>query len=508
MTSRLTPRQRKEAEYEQLFKQLPEHTLKKAWRELVLNDLYFLLYYACGRNDIRNDWLFNRCNEVQKEPNFRLDLWCREHYKSTIITYGLTMQDMLYDPEVTIGLFSITAPTAKKFLEQIRQEFTKNNFLKWLFDDVLWSRPQKDAPKWSKDEGLVLKRQGNPKEATLEAHGLTDSLPTGRHFNIRIYDDVIDARNVSNSEMIQKAIENWELSLALGSAQPTTRYGKASIQRYIGTRYHFNDPYGEIKKRGVAIPRVYPGTDNGQIDGNPVFWTQEYLNDMRDWMGRYTFSCQVLQDPVADEQQGFSRDWLQFWKADHVSHLNLYLLCDPASQKKRMSDYTAFAVIGLGGDGNMYVVSLFRDRLNLTERTNWLLWLHRQYQPLAVGYEKYGKDSDIEHIEYVMERENYRFPIVALGGHVHKEDRIKRLVPDCEQYRFYLPMHCLHTNYEKKQEDMTKVFINEEYVPFPVGLHDDMLDCISRIKEQDLAAKYPKSKAARKIRRPRNARVV
>jgi hypothetical protein len=43
---------------------------------------------------------------------------------------------------------------------------------------VLWADPVKESPKWSEDEGIVVKRKGNPKEATVEAWGWsTASLP-------------------------------------------------------------------------------------------------------------------------------------------------------------------------------------------------------------------------------------------------------------------------------------------------------------------------------------------
>jgi len=465
--------------------------VEPALAELGRRDLFFLLVYLCERKDIDHDWLFERCMEVRKNPNGYLDLWAREHYKSTIITFGLTIQDVLNDPEITIGIFSITRPSAKKFLSQIREELGTNKKLKQLYSEILWANPNKQAPKWSLDDGIRVKRRGNPKEETIEAHGLVDGMPTGRHFKIRVYDDVIDEDNVRNPDMIKKATKSWELSLNLGSAQPCRMYSEINIERYAGTRYHYNDCYAEIMRRKAAIKRVYPGTADGTPKGDPVLWTREFMARKRRTMGSYVFACQILQDPKADEVQGFKRDWLNMYKRIDPDALNLYLLCDPAGEKKKSNDYTVQLIIGLGSDQNYYLVDGIRSRLNLSERTKKIFQFHRKYRPINVGYEKYGKDSDIEHIEDKQEILNYRFHVEALGGPTPKFDRIRKLIPLFEAGRFYLPEKLMFLDNEGKQRDLIKEFIDEEYDAFPVAVHDDILDCMARIVDDKLGAEFP-----------------
>lgn len=461
-------------------------------RELCRADLFYLLSVVLNRPDIERQWLFDRCREVQAAPDDHLDLWAREHYKSTIITFGLTIQEILRNPEITIGIFSHTRPIAKGFLRQIKREFEGNQTLKQLFPEIFWANP-KDAPKWSEDDGIIVQRRSNPKEATVEAWGLVDGQPTSKHFSLLIYDDVVTRESVTSPDMINKTTEALELSYNLGS--------DGGRRRFIGTRYHFADTYKTLIDRGTAKPRIYAGTDDGTPDGEPVLLSRERMAEKRRDMGPYTFACQILQNPVADSTHGFRREWLRHYSNADAAGMNVYLLVDPASEKKSGSDYTAMWVIGLGQDGNYYALDMLRDRLSLTERADHLFALHRKWRPLRTAYEKYGLQADIEHMRDRMERESYRFEIIEIGGPLKKTDRIKRLVPVFEQGRFWMP-HSLHrTNYEGRVIDLVHTFIESEYMAFPVGEHDDMLDAAARIVDDQLGAVWPMPVKRERVRR-------
>ncbi|HNX02866.1 MAG TPA: hypothetical protein PKM71_04305 [Candidatus Cloacimonas sp.] len=467
----------------QLYKETLESGDTEALRRLCREDLFFLILIACKRSDINKDWLYARCREVEANPDGYLDLWAREHYKSTIITFGKTIQDILNDPEITVGIFSHTRPIAKSFLTQIKRELEINSFLKDLFPEILYQNPTKESPRWSLDDGIIVKRNNNPKESTVEAWGLVDGQPTSKHFSHLIYNDVVTKESVSTPEMIAKVTEAWGLSLNLGSQD--------CKRRHEGTRYHSNDTYKTIMDRGSAIPRIYPATDNGTLGGKPVLLTQQQFDKKVNDMGSYVASCQLLQNPLADNVMGFKPDWLKYYVEADTDNMNIFILVDSASKKKLNNDFTVMAVIGLGADKNYYLLDGIRERLNLTERTNKLFELYNKWNPLNTGYEEYGLSCDIEHIQFVQEQRKYRFEITPLGGSMSKLDRIRRLVPVFENKRFYLPKKIIFVSVDGKEHDFIREFIDNEYSTFPVCSHDDMFDCIARILEQDLQATFP-----------------
>jgi len=238
-------------------------------------------------------------------------------------------------------------------------------------------------------------------------------------------------------------------------------------------------------------------------------WSDETAEAKRKELGDYIFSCQILLDPVAASSQRFKEEWLRFWDAENLRNLNIYIVVDPAgSQKKKDSDYTVFNVFGVDSLDNRLIIKLVRDRLNLVERTNMLFELMRQYpRVIKVGYEQVGMQADIEHIQYRMKQENFRFTIVPLGtarritsaankqvgGKVKKEDAISALVAPFEAGRIYLPYHCWYTDYSGAVKDMTRVFIDEEYLKWYPGAqcHDDMFDTMHMMFHQDLDVRVP-----------------
>ena len=417
----------------------------RAW--LGRNDRYFLLTRILHRLDAFHPWLYARCREVEAAPDGYLDLWAREHYKSTIITFAGIVQEIARDPEITIAIFSHTKPVARKFLNQIKKEMESNVELQETYPEVFWADPKRMAPQWSEEKGLIVQRKTNPKEATLEAHGLVDGQPTGAHFMLRVYDDVVTLESVNTPEQVQKTTTAWELSDNLGAR------GENGLLRswHVGTRYSFADTYQVIIDRGALKVRIYAATDNGLMDGIPVFLSPAAWADKRLKQSEAVIACQQLQNPAAGTQAMFSKDWLKFIDI-RPSTLNVYIMCDPAHSKKKDSDNTAFAVIGVDAANNKYLLDGFRHKMGLKERWEALRGLRRVWmrqpgvQMVKCGYERYGMQADMEYFKLEMERDKEAFEVIELNwtsdGTKAKDDRVQRLQPDFKGGKFYLAMVC------------------------------------------------------------------
>ena len=500
---------------------------------LGLIDRFFLLTVLLRRPDMSHPWLYSRCREVEADPDGCLDLWAREHGKSSIITFAGGIQEALRDPEITIGLFSHTRGIAKGFLRWIMRELQDNDDLKRLYPDVLWADPERQAPKWSESDGIVLRRRSNPKEATIEAWGLVDAMPTSRHYALRIYDDVVVKESVTTPEMVRKTIEARQLSDNLGKM--------GGREWNIGTRYSFADPYQDMIDRQVVTVRLHPATEDGQLDGAPVLLTEEAWEDKKRKQP-LTVAAQMLQNPAAGQQGMFDLTWLKAYEVRPLT-LNIYILCDPSKGRTSRSDRTAMAVIGVDAAQNKYLLDGYRHRMDLDQRWKAVKGLHRRWKSapdvkaVFVGYEQYGMQSDLEYFEERMRVEHYTFAIEELAwpreGQHSKEDRVGRLVPDVKSGAFFVPCVVRHEtlgncswNFDKaagntlytpwkgdtkaqrnisdrgqqfrvaspivrkdeagKPYDLTAALI-EELLYFPFGKFKDLVDAASRIYDMDPA---------------------
>jgi len=426
------------------------------------------------------EYPFNFCKMVEEDPD-RLWLVARGHMKSLTITVAQNIQDVMNDPEISVALISYNLRIAKSFLTQIKNILEDNFWLKTLFPEILYKNPKKSAKRWNEQDGICVKRKTNRKEETFYGFGLVDSQKTGYHSEIHSFDDMVNENSVTGEDMISKTTARWELSDNLKMMTE-----KGTRKRYVGTRYHLYDTYATIMKRGIPYI-IIPATDDGTLDGSPIFLSEFQWEQMKKNQGSHTTYLQNLLNPKGSKERQLDEDDLQtygrFTKEQIREELITYILVDPANEKKKKSDYSAFIVVGAGNNGKVYILDIVRDKLNPTERIDMLFELHKEFKPIKVGYEKYGLQSDIHHIKEEMNKRMHHFVIEELGGQVSKEDRIRNsLQPLLEASRLYILPELWYKDYEGNTVDLIESF-KVEMESFPVGEHDDMLDALARISD-------------------------
>lgn len=478
-------------------------------RALCLVDRFYLLVKVCKRVDMLDPWLYARCREVERDPEGFLDLWAREHYKSTIITFGGTIQAILNDPEITIGIFSHSNKIAEPFLRQIKTELETNETLKALFPNILYKNPGKEATQWSLN-GITVKRKSNAKENTVEANGLVDGQPIGKHYRLRIYDDVVVPESVSTAEQVQKTTNAYSMSQSLGTV--------GGAEWMAGTRYSYADTYSWILERGGLKTRMHPATEDGTKEGKPVLFSQEEWDKRCAKNTDSDIACQYLQDPLSGTQRMFNVEDVRVYEI-RPSILNVYIMCDPARSRKKSSDNTAITVIGVDYAMNKYLLDGFNHKMDLKERWEKFAGMYMRWkqmpgvQNVYMGYEIYGAQADMDYFQEQMKLpDRPRFDVVELAwprdGEGSKTDRVQRLGPDLKTGKVWVPYDTdpkkltrnqrtmLDQGYEfrvakpiKRTDENGRVYnLTEQFKHqvhfFPYGLKD-LIDAASRIYDME-----------------------
>lgn len=412
--------------------------------------------------------------------------------KSTYVSVVFPAYAMGKKPGTRIILGSYASAIAWKQSRRTRQ-IVKSAKYQPIFGTALQHGNQ-SVEEWSLDNG-----------SEYMAGGILAGM-TGNRASMIIVDDPVSGREDAESETIRKKTRDAYQDDLM------TRLIPGGSQIIVQTRWHEDDLSGGILPEGwdgqsgniqgrdgqtwhvLCLPAICDREDDplGRAIGAPL-WPEWFKDDhFEKFRGNpRTWSALFQQKPRPSEGAEFKKAWQQNYLTAPKG-TNKLILVDPSSGKhKDRGDFSTLWVIGLAFDRNAYILDCIRDRLNLTERVAALMDLHRKHRPLAVRYEQYGLQADIEAVLQEQERQQYRFKITEVGGGTKKEDRIRRLVPWFEGGRIYAPHTLPYTDTTGKQIDLMKVFWEQEYAAFPVGRHDDMLDALARLDEPGMKLPWP-----------------
>jgi phage terminase large subunit-like protein len=432
-------------------------SLLETERRLGLEDFDFFNEHILGCRDLA-EVHHELCHREQFGPKKQLTLIPRGHLKSTICTVGYTVWSIIKNPNIRILILNAKQDNAESFLTGIKGHFEGNEKLRHFYGDFV-------GKKWNEGEIVVAKRTVVLKEPTVLCAGVGASV-VSKHFDLVIADDVVNETNTTTVDQIKKTIDWWGLMQSCGDGDQTQWI-------IIGTRYHYDDLYGNIIANksdmyDVYIRKVY---ENGVLI-YPQKFTDTGIEEIKREQGSYIYSCQYLNEPVDDESAIFRKSWLKYYEEDDLAvagRTNTFITIDPAVAEGTQADETCFAINRVDQFGNWWV-KLISGKMTPKELIDKMFYLDEMYQPMQMGIELHALQKILKYqIEDEMRLRDSWLPIVELKPDTRtKKERIRGLQPRFEYGTIYL----------EKNTHETNKFV-DQYLRFPKASHDDMLDALA-----------------------------
>lgn len=436
------------------------------------------------------------------------------HAKSDIVTKAFSCWYMARNPGKNVILFSHTEPLAADFGGKIRDQMRESQQHAQIFPEVT-VRPTYKA------KNFFRTTKGND----FYAFGM-DGGAIGRRADLIIIDDPIRDLQDALSDTVQSALHNTYKAVVSTRLRPK---GKLVM---CMTRWAVRDlPARILEEEGnlwhvLALPaqKHVDGCTGGECDC-PYLWESYYGRLKYDTakLDSYLWDAQWQQVPRPALNQGFQEEWLRFYlpmgaqpqyrEGDGASlptlvaapvdyqklfKFNTYMLVDPAMGKEAAHDRTCILVMAAGPEGRLFLVDAVLDRLDPGERIDHLLRLARLWKPKQIVYEEYALTADSYFLNIALKEQGITDLVVTSvgrkassfsGGRLKKHDRIMQLVPDFRDGRIWLPKKMVRELLDGTKFDIINYFINREYLPYAGEgsiAHDDMLDCMSRIRDPEV----------------------
>ena len=425
------------------------------------------------------------CHFVQDERRKKkLILIPRNHLKTKLISVGYSLFRIAEDAKVRILIYSATWQMAVDIVSQIQRQLAKNEKFINLFGTL-----SEGAKEWSQDR--IRLSINDRREPTVTAAGIDNNL-VGGHYDLIIFDDVVNRDNIGTADQIQKVIRRYNDSLDL--LEPG---GQIIV---VGTRWHDSDLYGWILSPDnlvlptydVMVKQAYEG-DLQTGDNFETIWPGKF--ERRDLLERLNsegwahFSAQYLNNPVPEQDAIFKRSWFQYYEDLEGKLLNKFMAVDPAISEAKYADYTAMVVVGVDQYNLIYILDVVRARLLPNDIIKEIFRLVNRWQLSSVAIEIVAFQKTLAYsMREEMKRRNKLFHIEEVKPYDRsKDERIKGLQPLYENGKIY-HNKLLPNNY----------FLEDELTRYPRGTHDDCIDALSYLKDIIFPAKQKVSPFGRR----------
>jgi len=333
---------------------------------------------------------------------------------------------------------------------------------------------------------------------------------SGRPANLLIVDDPVKAREEAESATMRNKIWDYYNSALTTRLQPEED-GTLAKQIVILTRWHPDDLAGRLMETddwdegrwlhinfpaikttesGVLRPVTELPSDDpryvptGQLSKvNPpkrhykqqveeALWPERFPLDelkRRERMNQREFASLYQQTPYIEGGNILKAEWWKFYTEEEQPKRfsSIVVGADTAFKKTETADYSAFVVVGLAHNGDMYILEVIRNKWDFPELKKIAVevnnkWRGRGLRGLYIEDKASGQSLIQE-----LKRES-GISVIPYKVNTDKVARINTIAPFIEGGRVYLP----------KEASWLDAFMDES-LTFPNGKYDDQIDAIS-----------------------------
>lgn len=231
----------------------------------------------------------------------------------------------------------------------------------------------------------------------------------------------------------------------------------------IMQRLHDDDPSAHLLKGGdgkiwhhldlpVLIPEVERDYPSEWKNGRPITYSLppgplwKWKHDRKEIeelkADEYTFNSQYMQRPSPAEGGIFKKHWWRYYT--EVPKLRLIVIyADTATKKKTSNDPTVFGLFGLGYDKKIYVLNIFRERMETPEmieaaRDYW----NKYRKPLnknIVGATTFKVEDKSSGTYLIQQFKREGIPVQEIPRNVDKVQRAVLVAPEIAKGNVLLP---------------------------------------------------------------------
>lgn len=456
--------------------QLPQD-IRQDIAERLKVDLYSFAH-MCGMRDVTPRCHGPVCVFINDNPaRFKIILIPRDHLKTSLITICGSLQKVCQDVEHRLAIINAVTKKATDMVIAIRDIVDRNPIFRALYSEIIPKETKK--VRWNQ-EGLEFLRKGSYTDPTISAYGMEGTL-TSSHFTHITFDDPIEEDAYKSPVVMADTITRMSGAIAL-----MTRPAHDTLW-LVGTPWALHDVYSHYMEAwgNKAAKLIRSVVEDGEVIFPEKMGTIEDLAFTRKTVTEYRWSCWYMCNPRDEALQTFNVEHIKYWgwtaderaiimynkdgsvhRTVRLSELDITTTVDLAAAEKDKDDRNAVTTTGCTKWGEAITLEAWAKRCSPIELMDKLFDTKRRFHPRAFGIEDVAYQKAYKwFLRARAQDEDLYFNVVPIKAVTKKEVRVEGLQPVAATGRLWVhPSHLM---------------LLQEASEFPLGKHDDLIDCLS-----------------------------